>query len=610
MRALLAVALVLLCGPASALDLINRPLTPLAFSPGSPREAANSAACPVGSPSPDGSKIYPAAAGHTSCVLTDVNGLQLEYQGSTVFYNQGSGWIALGMRTTVQINSGGRSFIGTYCASSTRPPRPYPTGMFWWQNNSGGTEVVPWINPTTPLPDEFYLTHGTTATHYQTLPAAIAAATSGNSLEVKPTPTGLPLYRMPAQVKLTKITINFDHGAVGGCLPIYGNAFLQSDYGAAAGLTINGSEIAYIHDYSGGGYRGVNFGGAPRVTLNDAYLHDNDMGLLSSGASSSVTLNNDLFIHNGSLGNNDPTPGEKHNLYLSCNNGRGGYGSAYFTGSISGTTLTVGAMNIGAITNGSALAGPGIAAGTKVLGNGRVGTYSVNINQTVPSELMVAGDSTGCTTGVGETYSISTLRSYCTLSGGYEMKLRGENGSMPITASTFAEPDPNGSWTGTDCMEFAAVDLPCGGQYIFGDGTAGHGNVFEVGPQLQVHPPYTGVIKYGEEAQGKAGANCPFPGPGYATNSITVNGAWFISDFDYATTIDAVYVPKGPNNSGDFDFTPYITCTIKNSKFVNVRLPSWCKDGGGNTFYNSNGSASADRAAAGLATYPYIPPTP
>ena len=66
--------------------------------------------------------------------------------------------------------------------------------------------------------------------------------------------------------------------------------------------------------------------------------------------------------------------------------------SAFFTGSISGTTLTVTAVKNGLITVGQSLFGPGITAETVITalgsGSGGVGTYTINNSQTISSENM------------------------------------------------------------------------------------------------------------------------------------------------------------------------------------------------------------------------------
>ena len=66
--------------------------------------------------------------------------------------------------------------------------------------------------------------------------------------------------------------------------------------------------------------------------------------------------------------------------------------SAVFTGSISGTTLTVSSVTSGTIAVGQALFGIGIAQETVITalgtGTGGVGTYTINISHTIASERM------------------------------------------------------------------------------------------------------------------------------------------------------------------------------------------------------------------------------
>ncbi len=69
---------------------------------------------------------------------------------------------------------------------------------------------------------------------------------------------------------------------------------------------------------------------------------------------------------------------------------------ASFTGSISGTTLTVSAVASGTIVIGESISGAGVAVNTFVTalgtGTGGVGTYTVSTSQTVASEAMTAID--------------------------------------------------------------------------------------------------------------------------------------------------------------------------------------------------------------------------
>jgi hypothetical protein len=68
--------------------------------------------------------------------------------------------------------------------------------------------------------------------------------------------------------------------------------------------------------------------------------------------------------------------------------------SASFTGSISGTTLTISAVSSGTVAVGYLVNGGGIAAGTTITalgtGTGGAGTYTVSASQTISSEAMTA----------------------------------------------------------------------------------------------------------------------------------------------------------------------------------------------------------------------------
>ncbi len=68
-----------------------------------------------------------------------------------------------------------------------------------------------------------------------------------------------------------------------------------------------------------------------------------------------------------------------------------------FTGSISGTTLTVTAVEFGTIRVGATLFGTNVASGTAIsalgTGTGAVGTYAVSASQTVSSATLACGAS-------------------------------------------------------------------------------------------------------------------------------------------------------------------------------------------------------------------------
>lgn len=101
--------------------------------------------------------------------------------------------------------------------------------------------------------------------------------------------------------------------------------------------------------------------------------------------------------------------------------------SSVFTGSISGTTLTVSSVSSGTIRVGQAVYGIGTANGTVITalgtGSGGTGTYVVNVSQTVTSQQL-----TGSTAGAIVTATIGQ-----TLSG---VAITGTAGQFSCTASS------------------------------------------------------------------------------------------------------------------------------------------------------------------------------
>ena len=106
--------------------------------------------------------------------------------------------------------------------------------------------------------------------------------------------------------------------------------------------------------------------------------------------------------------------------------GPGGSVGASFTGSISGTTLTVIAITAGAITMGMTLSGTGITAGTTIVafntgagGNvNEAGTYTVSISQTASSTTISAYYERPLTIESGFV-RVSTMQGGTSVAGGY-----------------------------------------------------------------------------------------------------------------------------------------------------------------------------------------------
>jgi hypothetical protein len=265
------------------------------------------AACLEGSPSPDGSQIFPVAEGQTSCVLTDNKGIRWRYQGDTLFNEYGRGWIAFTRNSELQINDGGKAFLATACQGNL-------AGKFWIQRD--GTLA---IGPASPLADSF-VGRGQ-RTSYSNLGQMLQSGRvrDGDHLEVKPLPPGLAIYRTASRITQSGITLDIDAGARIGCVQDEGNSIIPFDTssGPIKRVTIEGhgglGEIAYLHDLSGGSFRCVNIGKATDTTLKSLYIHDCDMGLIASGHNGTTTLSGVIFDHNGS----GYSAAATHNMYLS-----------------------------------------------------------------------------------------------------------------------------------------------------------------------------------------------------------------------------------------------------------------------------------------------------
>ena len=113
--------------------------------------------------------------------------------------------------------------------------------------------------------------------------------------------------------------------------------------------------------------------------------------------------------------------------------------NAVFTGSVSGTTLTVTAMSSGAIAAGQRLFGVGVATETVITalgtGTGGVGTYTVNVSQTVASESLSSAAVGAVVTGAiaGTTLTVSAVTSG-TLYLGQTIQGAGVTANTMITA--------------------------------------------------------------------------------------------------------------------------------------------------------------------------------
>ena len=87
---------------------------------------------------------------------------------------------------------------------------------------------------------------------------------------------------------------------------------------------------------------------------------------------------------------------------------------AVFTGSMTGTTLTVTAVSTGTLTIGQTVLGAGVMSGTTIVafgsGIGGVGTYTVSVSQTLTSQSLTSSDGSTLLTGRGAPFNNSFLQ--------------------------------------------------------------------------------------------------------------------------------------------------------------------------------------------------------
>jgi hypothetical protein len=180
---------------------------------------------------------------------------------------------------------------------------------------------------------------------------------------------------------------------------------------------------------------------------------------------------------------------------------------AQFVGSISGTTLTVTLMNSGTITTGQQLFGVGVTAETIITatgtGSGGVGTYTINISQTVASStmnsaavasVMTASIGSGvqsfAVTNGGSNY-ISPIITFNTPSGGVAATGTVTQVAGVITAVTITNPGTGYTTTAT----FTISDT------LGGTGSAATGTVTMANYSLNVTAT-SGTLYPGQTIQG------------------------------------------------------------------------------------------------------------
>ena len=167
-----------------------------------------------------------------------------------------------------------------------------------------------------------------------------------------------------------------------------------------------------------------------------------------------------------------------------------------FTGSISGTTLTV--TSGSSLSIGLRLSGAGITPGTQILGfgtgTGGTGTYTLNISQTVASESMFAGN-------MSADFIYNCVDSGTTYQAHF---LKNADGSDPFGGHCLAGDDFFVNFSGPDCWDGTNIWSPGAYTHIIprvydADHTAPNGGNFVCPKNYYYIPALQGEIHYTQQ---------------------------------------------------------------------------------------------------------------
>jgi hypothetical protein len=242
----------------------------------------------------------------------------------------------------------------------------------------------------------------------------------GDSIDYYVTPSG---GYTTGPYTVSNITSTFNGGTVSNAITAPG--FVGPVTGAVTGNVTGHASLDYLQAGGALGTTGYGPNGLvdPRSGVGGAVA---DMSIAGIGTSVSVS---------GS------TVTAASSVFSSANVGKtmvienAGPGNASFTGSISGTTLTVTAVSSGTLAPyATIITGTGVAPATQItVGSGTTGTYTVSVSQTVGSEAMA-------TTGFA---CIQTIQTYIsptqvTLNGSCAVNVSGQTAYIGTdNAATF-----------------------------------------------------------------------------------------------------------------------------------------------------------------------------
>jgi hypothetical protein len=235
--------------------------------------------------------------------------------------------------------------------------------------------------------------------------------------------SGFYSSRNDAQANATAWLVNPGNGQ--GVTAVFSNADIL-DTSIGDGLVISPTGTGVVVDNSWTNFWSATHGG------NGIVITGNTANIRNNGFSNCRIINNRKHGVDAQAGGVD---------FADCGVMDNSIGSGTYTGSISGTTLTITAIapTSSQLVIGETIAGAGIAPNTGIVslgtGTGGVGTYIVNNSQTVAS-TSIAGTQTGVYSG----YAFAAGASNFSVNGGRAGKGSGPNtGLLRVQIGTLSE---------------------------------------------------------------------------------------------------------------------------------------------------------------------------
>lgn len=268
---------------------------------------------------------------------------------------------------------------------------------------------------------------------------------------------------------------------------------------------------------------------------------------------------------------------------------------AEFTGSITGTALTVSTVTTGAIRVGQTLTGTGITAGTKVVsGSGAswtvsvsspsTGTIPIKSNAAVTAQFIVTPNQTSVTVrlpnhgySAGSTFPalIPTTVGGVTFSGQYVVQSVSSSDPDTFTINASQTPPSNAYYTASRSGTNLTVTTVTSGNVQIGQTIAGTGiTAGTITSQTSGIPGGAGVyVVSSSQTIGSTDITATYPSP--SSGYMNSGNAYYIYNFGVASVPQSTGYGAGPYNDGAYGGSSIAPATGTNIAATDWTLDNW-----------------------------------